>query len=231
MKRNESVKYFKFITGAIVALLIAAANQAPAFCDDDDTSSSDTKHGKTLKGGVVQVEVTLNDLRDARLGASRVRKAAANLYDEVTRQQMTMNYNPNIVGTTVITIPMPSFTGQYLPPRKHWVKASMEEIGPILKLFKEDVDIAVETNRRTDLSNDAREVLEPIKANIFGMVNSSFTVYKELEDLINASSWDNVSIASAAKNLDAHMKRLDQSLKKGISALQKEAKSSKKTKA
>jgi hypothetical protein len=185
----------------------------------------------TLKGGVVEVSVTLNDLRDARLSISRVRKAAANLYDEVTRQQVTMNYNPNIVGTVVISVPTPSFTGQLLPARKKWVKESMGEIGPIINLFKEDVDAAIESDRHTNVSESTRKQLDPLREDAFSLVKSAFGTYKELEGLTAGSSFDNNAIATAAKSLDQDMKQLDKSFKKGISILQKEEKSSKKSRA
>lgn len=236
---NKSIKHtpsYKTQFGGILAgflgALIISAFQSPiADAEETGNANSDKESSVKLQGGVVKVEVTLNNLRDARLSVSRARKAIANLYDEVTRQQVTMTYNPNLVGTTVITIPMPSFTGQYLPPRKKWVTASMSEIGPIMNLFKEDVDNAIESNRQTDVSEAAREVLDPIKANVFALVKSSFSAYKELEDLTSGSGYDSAKIASVSNNLDAHMKRLDQTLKKGISALQKEAKSRKKSNA
>jgi hypothetical protein len=189
-----------------------------------------TANSGTLKGGVVEVEVTLNDLRDARLAAGRVRKAAANLYDEMTRQEMTMMMNPNVVGTTVIMTPRPVFTGNYLPPRKKWVDESMTEIGPVIKLFKDDVDKAIEEDRRTDVSDKGRKAFDPIRDEVFALVNTSFDRYKELEGLTGGQTYDSMSISSAAKGLDDDMKKLDKSLKQGISILQKEAKASKKLK-
>ncbi len=217
--------------GWLVALLIAAIQLPVVGAEEKGTAGSDKSAPVTLQGGVVKVEVTLNDLRDARLSSSRVRKAAANLYDEVTRQQVTMNYNPNLVGTTVITIPTPTFTGQYLPPRRKWVAAAMAEIGPIMNLFKEDVETAIESDRRTNVSEATREVLDPLRDDVFALVKSSFSTYQELEKLTGGSGYDSNAIASAAKGLDNQMKQLDRSLKKGISTLQKEAKSSKKSKA
>jgi hypothetical protein len=182
-----------------------------------------------LQGGVVKVGDGLNDLRDARLSVSRVRKAVANLYDEVTRQQVVMNYNPNIIGTTVISIPSPSFTGQLLPARPKWVKAAMEEIGPQIALFKEDVDIAIESDRQIDASEPTREALAPLRDEAFKSVNQSFNLYKQLEGLTSGSSYDNSSIAQVAQSLDKELKVMDKSLKKGVSILQKEAKAAKKS--
>ena len=180
-----------------------------------------------LKGAVVQIHVTLNDLRDARLAVSRARKASANLYDEVTRQDMTMSFNPNVVGSTVIMTPMPMFSGACLPARPKWVKEAMAEIGPIIELFKEDVDAAIESNRRTDVSEDARQKLDPVRDQAFAGIKSAFEIYKQLQTLTSGTTYDNNAIATAAKSLDKQMKQLDQSLKRGISILQKEAKSQK----
>lgn len=204
----------------LVLILICSSSEA-------DTSDNDTAP-TVLKGSVVKIEVTLNNLRDARLSISRARKAAANLYDEVTRQQVTMTYNPNIVGTTVITVPMPSFSGHFLPARKKWVKASMDEIGPIINLFKEDVDEAIETNRRTEVSEAARKSLDPLREQAFSSVKNSFDLFKQLENLTSGSYYDNGAIASTVKDLDNQLKQLDRSFKKGISVLQKDAKTSRK---
>lgn len=198
--------------------------------EESDNSQSNEASSSPLKGGVVKVEVTLNDLRDARLSTSRLRKAVADLYDEVTRQQVTMTYNPNVVGTTVISIPTPSFTGAYLPARKKWVKASMAEIGPIITLLKEDVDAAIESDRHADVSEEAQKAVDPLRDEVFALVKKGFNTFKELEGLTEGSSYNNNAIASAANNLDSEMKELDRSLKKGIKILQKEAKLAKKTK-
>jgi len=199
----------------------------PAFSADESTGPAGESAGTVLQGQVVKVDVTLNNLRDARLSINRVRKAAANLYDEVTRQQVTMSYNPNLVGSTVIMTPSASFTGEYLPPRKKWVNECMAEIGPEINLFKEDVDAAIETNRRTQVSDKARKQLDPVREEAFASVKSAFDVYKDLEKLTAGTTYDNSAIASTTKTLDSQMKKLDRALKKGISILQKEAKASK----
>jgi hypothetical protein len=150
------------------------------------------------------------------------------LYDEVTRQEVTMSYNPNVVGSTVIMAPAPRFTGAFLPARKKWVEASMSEIAPIIKLFKEDVDAALETDRQTLVSTAGREKLEPIRTTVFKLVGDSFGTFKQLESLTASGSYDNNAIASASKTLDGQMKQLDRSLKDGLKLLQQEAKLAKK---
>lgn len=212
------------LSGIFVSLIAFSPSGA---CADESSQTSGTA-SKPLQGGVVEVEVTLNDLRDARLSISRVRKATANLYDEVTRQQVTMNYNPNLVGTTLITVPTPSFSGIMLPARKKWVDASMAEIGPIITLFKEDVDRAIESDRHTNVSDNTRKALEPLREDAFSTIKSSSETYKALEAATRGSDYDNAGIASLTKTLDSQMRQLDKSMKKGISILQKEEKASKK---
>lgn len=181
-----------------------------------------------LQGQVVQIDVTLNDLRDARLAIGRLRKAASSLYDEVTRQQVTMSFNPNVIGTTVIMTPMPTFSGPCLPARPKWVKEAMDDIGPIIELFKEDVDAAIESNRRTRVSDSAQKSLDPIREDVFAKVKTSFETYKQLQQLTAGTTYDNKAIATSVNTLDKQMKDLDKQLKRGISILQKEAKSAKK---
>lgn len=210
-------RYFVLLT----ALCLLSFLQFPGYAEE----SSDTT-STTLKGGVVQIEVTLNDLRDARLSISRVRKATANLFDEVTRQKMTMSNNPNVVGTTVLMTPYVQSRGPLLPARKKWVEASISEIGPIINLFKEDVDQAIESNRRTDVSDKTRQTLDPLREDAFASVKKSFQLYKEIEKLTGGPTYDQSAIATQANRLDGEFKNLDKTLKKAIRVLQKEAKTS-----
>lgn len=219
----------RLVAGFLLSSTVAAALSITPCLGAEGASASDTASPKVIQGGVVKVEVSLNDLRDARLAVSRVRKAAANLYDEVTRQEMTMTSNPNMIGTTVISIPTPSFTGQYLPPRSRWVKASIREISPIMNLFKEDVDVALESNRHVDVSDATSKQLDPLRNELFSSVKSSFETYEQLASLTEGPGYDNRAIADKSKSLDKEMKQLDRTLKKGVSILQKEAKSAKKS--
>lgn len=201
---------------------------SPQSAPQTDAATTTTTTTTPLQGQVVQIDVTLNDLRDARLAIGRLRKATANLYDEVTRQQVTMGFNPNVIGTTVIMMPTPSFSGAYLPARPKWVKESMDDIGPIIELFKEDVDAAIESNKRTRVSSSARQSLDPLREDVFARVKASFDTYKQLQQLTAGNTYDNNSIASVSKSLDKQMKDLDKQLKRGIDILQKEAKAAKK---
>ncbi len=217
----------RLLSRTLLIATLSAFGIHPAFCADADRSS-DTPSQTQLQGQVVRIDATLNDLRDARLSISRLRKATANLYDEVTRQQMTMSYNPNLIGSTVIMSPVPTFSGAYLPARKKWVDETMEDIGPIINLFKQDVDAAIESNRRTDIRESARKALDPVREEAFALVKGSFDLYKELERLTTGPTYDNQAIASTTTKLDQQIKRLDKTMKRGISILQKEAKAGKK---
>ncbi len=219
-----------------ISLAFVVGTYLPAFAQNESSSTTSTTNSTsltgnssstTLTGTVVKIEERLNQLRDARLSISRVRKATANLYDEVTRQQVTMGFNPNVVGSTVIMTPMPTFSGPCLPARKKWVVASMDEIGPIITLFKEDVDTAIESDSRADVGDAARKALDPIREKAFASVKTSFDLYKQLVGLTAGSTYDNNSIASVTKSLDGQIKQLDRDFKKAISILQKEAKSAK----
>jgi hypothetical protein len=210
-----------------IFLVSATMLMAPYFVGAVLPASAQTSP-TTLQGNVVEVGVTLNNLRDARLSISRVRKATANLYDEVTRQQMTMDFNPNVIGTTVIMTPRPTFSGALLPARKKWVDASMAEIRPIINLFKEDVDVAIETDRRTDVSDKTKKTLDQIRAEAFESIKKSFEDFTQLEVLTNTTNYDNAAISNEVTKLDNQMKTLDRTLKKGITILQKESKAAKK---
>jgi hypothetical protein len=213
---------------AIISLVFVIGNSLPAIAEDGAESTAENPASPaTLKGHVVNIDDTLNQLRDARLSISRVRKATANLYDEVTRQQVSMSFNPNVVGTTVIMTPAPTFDGQLLPARKKWVVASMSEIGPIINLFKEDVDAAIQSDSRTRVGAAARKALDPLREKAFVSVKTSFDLYQQLVGLTAGATYDNGAIASVTKSLDVQIKQLDKDFKAAIGILQKEAKAAK----
>lgn len=213
---------------AIVSLAFVIGTSLPAFAENDSKSTDGNPAAPAaLKGHVVNIDERLNQLRDARLSISRVRKATANLYDEVTRQQVSMSFNPNVVGTTVIMTPTATFDGQLLPPRKKWVVASMSEIGPIINLFKEDVDAAIESDSRTAVGAAARKALDPLREKAFASVKTSFDLYKQLVGLTAGATYDNNAIASVTKSLDVQIKQLDKDFKQAIGILQKEARATK----
>lgn len=212
-----------FYSRTLLTLALIACFQLPGYALDE----ADATTGTTLKGGVVKIDVTLNDLEDARLSISRVRKATSNLYDEVSRREMNYVNTPNVVGSIVLSTPT-VIAGPVLPARKKWVDASMSEISPIINLFKEDVDQAIESNRRTDVSDKAKKTLDPLREEVFASVKQAFEMYKNLENLTAGPSYDNPAIASAANNMDKHFRGLDKTLKRAIKILQKEARASRK---
>lgn len=234
---NSVIQKLSILCLLIVCSVVAFFLGSTCALGDDtaggDTTSSDSPPTTPapITGGVVKIDVAMSDLRDARLATHRVRKAAANLYDEMTRHEMMMGYNPNVVGSILIMAPAP-MAGPILPARKQWVDQSMGEIEPVIKLFKQDVEVAIDSHRRTDVSDKAKEELDPLKQKAFATVEKSFDTFKQLETLTQASqfgTYDQPSIAAAAKSLDQEMKELDKELKKGISILQKEAKAEKKS--
>lgn len=224
------------IKNIVFAALVVAGMLVPtqsALADEGTSNGAEVpvaEQPKPLEGRV-EVGVTLENLRDARLSISRVRKATANLYDEMNRQTFQMMLQPNVVGSTMITTPKPFQTGQLMPPRKKWVDASMAEIGPIIKLFKEDVDIAIESNRRTDVRENAFEELTPIREQAFELVKSSFVDYKNLENATVGPVYDASSVTNLTRQLDSRMKELDKTLKKASRILTKESKAMRKRKA
>lgn len=227
---EKSMQSQKLFLSLLTASLVWGFHSPTSLAEQPSSASSEPASGTTLKGEVVKVQVSLNNLSDARLAINRVRKAAANLYDEVTRKEMSLNLNPNVVGSNVMmTIPQPVPTGSFLPPRKKWMNQSMVEINPILHLFKEDVDNAIETNRQTEVSEAVHQQLQPLRLQAFETVKASFSTFKELEKLTGAQTYDNKAIAAAAKALDSQMKDLDRDLKKGVAILQKEARKSNKS--
>ncbi|MDZ4837674.1 MAG: hypothetical protein SGJ27_28140 [Candidatus Melainabacteria bacterium] len=213
----------------LIALSVLAALNMPAQAEESATTSGEAA-SKPIEGRV-EANVSLNNWRDARLSISRVRKATANLYDEMNRQELIMmNASPTMVGNTILTRRTPAYTGQVLPPRKKWVDASVAEIGPIIKLFKEDVDAAIQSDRRTDVSDEATKQLDPLREQAFTLIKTAFDDFQKIEQLSAGPTFANKTISTASEKLDADMKELDKILKKGMSIISKEAKAARKRK-
>jgi hypothetical protein len=167
---------------------------------------------RALSGGIKYVESWVEDVREAQLDVKRVKSALNNLFDEVTREPVTWSMPPNLIGTTVISIPLNINFASALEPRKKWIDESMSIIVPVISLFKEDVDKAEEDDLKT-LPEDAASELGPLRKSWAAAVTDVDAKLTRLKELTNQPSYDKPDIAATTKaiyndmiHLDAHLK-------------------------
>ncbi len=191
----------------------SAAAQPDAPVPDSATPGSDagagSPQGPVLKGGVRTLVLTLNEVREAGVAIDKVKRLSADLYEEMTRHDVQLEEEPEIIGTTVVYIPVNFDAGTYLPPRKKWVDLYMSQLGPLVTAMKSeitDVEIAVpeETKARLRLLfNDWVSVVTDVQTNLAA-----------LQNLTCGSAYDTQAIVQQAATVHADMEKLEETRKK-----------------
>lgn len=184
---------------------------------------------KALEGEVETVELDLQTLRDLGLDIKKVRHAASGLYDEVTRQPVTIQSTPNFIGNgTIINIPTGfSSAGGVLPPRKKAVDAAMAAMRPFITIAKEDVD-AFESGRKE--LNLPQHLLDQLKPNFDDWkvaAKDASTQLAQLEPLTQGPPYANDAIGSHASAIDKDMRTLESDRREIYKVLQSEGKDAK----
>lgn len=192
----------------------------------DGLSQPDRSQAPPIKGGVQKVVLNLERLRDIGLDLKHVLSASNHLFDEVTIQPVTMVTEPEIVGFgTVINIPIATQpVGPPLPPRKDRLDLAMNQMKPIVTMFKQRCDDFVAGRAELDLPQDVMAKLEPSFAQWVDLVNDVNSQLVGLEPLTQGPTYDNQAIADAANAIQKDVKKLEKTRKTIYKVIQKEGK-------
>lgn len=233
VRQNWSRVANRSVVMGLALLIVAGAATAPVLAEGSGASKTSapadsTGVKKSLQGGVKLIEVDLGELRDMDLDIKRVRNAANSLKSEVSRQAVTINTTPSMIGMgTIIQVPTSFSGGGYLPPRKTAIDAAMGAMRPFIELSKRDVDDFAAGNRQLDLSESTRAKMKPLSEEWVRCISGSYSQLKILDDLTRGPSYDDQSIAGASSVIDKNMKDLGKALKQFYKLLQKEGKQDK----
>lgn len=176
---------------------------------DDKSAGSEAP----IKGGVEQVEISLSRIRDVNLGVQRLKSDVKSLYEESTRQYVTIESSPSIIGTSVVNIPYRFQTGRYMPPRRKWVNNYLAQIGPDLRLLKEGVDETESGCRELLVPEGVKDDLQNIFSDWAKMVKEANHHFDDLEEYVSKSKLTNDELGSKALVLGNDMRGLEVTLK------------------
>ena len=90
--------------------------------------------------GLAFVQYTLQSISDVRLDLKRVRIAASNIFDEVTREPIDFSTAPNVIGGSLIINPIHIRETGVLEPRTDWIENCVMKMGPTIELLRKDVE-------------------------------------------------------------------------------------------
>lgn len=214
------------LIGLAVATCTAGAAQAEETANAPSTNptiGSPTSTSPTIKGGVVDLELT--NVRDILLDVDRAQAAASHLCDEVTRHPVTTTFSANVVGSTVISMPQPTFDmSRVLPARKSWVDMYMNEIKPIIGYMKQDLDAI--RNGEVDLHLDPKyeQKLTPLLTDWSAAIDQGAKSTANLTSLTASEPYNNLAIAKEAADLHKAMKSMKKTGKRVADIMKKSSK-------
>lgn len=179
------------ITALLNCAVFFSLTQTSAFCAQN-----------VLLQGEVKKEVleALTQLHEVGLAEEKIKRASEDLYQESTRPQITMEEEPDLIGETVLELPVPVQTGFVLPPRSKWVNRFMDELDKLVPMLKEEVDeIAIPntSSAETELYNylvsatniveqrygDLKQLCAQEPYNQSAMASASATIHLAVKDM------------------------------------------------
>ncbi|HEY9759190.1 MAG TPA: hypothetical protein V6C97_28790 [Oculatellaceae cyanobacterium] len=208
-----------------------AAQTSPASQTEQTASaptapSTDTPTStRQLQTGVTKVELSLEKLRDVGLDLKHLIKDAGSLYDEVAIQPVALMTEPEVIGTTVINVPIGvQPTGPFQQPRKERLELTMNTIKPVVGLLKTNVDEFMSGAKQLDLSSDVLSELQPKLTEWVDLVNKLSAQEGQLESLTVGPTFNNAAIASSAVDMQKTAKKLDETRRAIYKVIRKRAK-------
>lgn len=195
------------------------------------TTADPQSANQSLSGQVQLVEVNLATLRDLGLDIKRVQHGATALYDEVSRQPVSLQTMPEVVGLNTVIPVVTGFTGGgYLPPRKSAVNNAMDAIEPWIDMAKSSVDAITEGHKKLDLDEATQEELAPQFKKWSTLVTDTYGHLQVLKGLTKGPGYDNQAIADQATAINRETKDLDRVRREVYKVLQREGKEARKSK-
>ncbi|MBX9878752.1 MAG: hypothetical protein K2Y22_09880 [Candidatus Obscuribacterales bacterium] len=188
---------------------------------DDIRKGVNPSDAPDIKVGVNVYVVSLENLKEIGMAIQEVREAASDLCEEVSRREVTLTSTPNVVGYTVLSMPSGFTQGAYLPPRKKWVDAYMQDMSRIVKLMKDECDDVLAGKAPLVVPAPQQEEVKAMFAQWVGLVNDTFNKVAELEKTTSQPMLNNASIANAALAINKDMKNLEALRKKVYKIYQK----------
>ncbi|HEY9869281.1 MAG TPA: hypothetical protein V6D08_08955 [Candidatus Obscuribacterales bacterium] len=176
-----------------------------------------TAAAKTAQTEFHPADIQLKHVRDA---ARRLRSAALMLIDDVEQRDMVVTGEPMIIQP----IPMKDDThpigwaqkmedlGPALPPRKKWLDLDMAAAGRLVDALQQETDAV-------QFPSEKNDKLAPAWSEVKSILEDTRSQYRNLQDLTQGPTYDNIKIGQAALSIYNNMGKLDKPLKEVISIL------------
>ncbi|HEY9791352.1 MAG TPA: hypothetical protein V6D22_13195 [Candidatus Obscuribacterales bacterium] len=207
-----------------VSIFLLGLIMAPGVIAQAQTATAVAAPSRTLEGGVQKVDLSLEHLRDVGLDLKEIMTSSRHLYDEVTIQPVAMITQPSMVGPgVIINIPVGTRpVGPPQQPRKDRVDLAMNNMAPIIKLFKKNADEFVADQKELDVSDDAKAKLHPLVGDWVTGVNKISSELQQLESLTQGPQYDNAAIAAICGNMQQSARDLDKVKDKAFKIMKRE---------
>lgn len=196
---------------------------------DDIRKGVNPSDAPDIKAGVNVYVVSLENLKEIGMAIREVQEAASDLYEEVSRREVTLTSTPNVVGFTVMSMPSGFTQGAYLPPRKKWVDAYMADMVRIVKLMKDECDDVLAGKAQLVVPVPEQDQVKTMFGQWVGLVNDTFNKVSDLETTTKQPMLNNSAIANAALAINKDMKALEALRKKVYKIYQKAGKEAQQT--
>ncbi|GEM_PF-2478963 len=162
----------------------------------------------TLQGGVQKtVKSALIGLKSAGEALHKLRRTDAELYGECTRQEANLVEEPDVIGGTIIYIPINVNVGECLPPRKKWVDHYMGILSQLFPMVEEEFDGVL-------FPDDKEQAAAPVMKQIDAMMRNGEFHYQKLVDLTKSGPYDGQAIAMHCKSIEDELKEVEKLRKK-----------------
>ena len=171
------------------------------------------EQSNVIRGEITQVEVSLTRLRDLHSDIESLKGDVKSLYGESTRKVVHIQSSPNIIGTTVVNIPYRFETGEYMPPRKRQVTNYVAQMGPTLKLLKENVEETESGCRELLVPEGIKDDFQHVFSDWSKYIKQANASYDKLDEYVKTGRLSNEDLGSKALQLGEDVAGIDRTLK------------------
>lgn len=165
----------------------------------------------TFKLSAQKVELSLEKLNDIAADLKNILSVSRHLYDEVMVQPVTVITEPEIINSTVISIPVGTQpTGPPRPARKERVDALMAQMRPMVDLLKTNADDFMSDSEVTEYPPDMEEKVDPLFKKWLAYMDDVYARLLTLEKLTVGPTYDNYAIAGTCQLIERDVKKVDE---------------------
>ncbi len=226
MKTSDSMNLAMKMSGnrlnkkLAVAASLALVMSIPclnAMADSDTTTAPNSASqnapeasSTVLQGGVQKTaKQAMLGLRSITDASGKLKRAASDLFGECSRHDQQIEEEPEMIGGTIIEIPISFDLGPCLPPRKKYVDLFMSHIEQFDNLLDEEVAGIL-------IPDDKTESVNPVMSNMNVVMQDVDSRLASLKQLTGTKPYPGTAIGQQCKLISDDMKQLNELTKKAF---------------